>query len=339
MMILSRRVRGLAAALVLLIPAAAAAQTVRIIQTNAAGDNIHIIDPATNTVVSVINGIEVNHGAVASPDGKFLYITNESQSTLDFVDVQSLKVVKQVPLSGHPNNLSISKDGRRIYIAIREKPGAMDIVDAPSGTLAKTIPIPEVHNTFVSADGKTVLAGSIAGMNITIIDAQTEAITGTIAFDRGVRPLTFESNPDGSLKTLYVQLSDYNGFAVVDWATRKEVKRVAIPEIPMAERHLEVLQGSPAHGIAVSPDGKSLWMNSKMNGRVYAYSLPALKVLGEIHVGSHPDWLTFTPDGSKLYVANAGSDSVSVIDTKSMREVTQIKVGQVPKRNYTAILP
>lgn len=338
-MLILPRARILAAAVVLLLPVIAAASTVRIIQTNAAGDNIHIIDPATNKVVAIINGIEVNHGVVVTPDGKSFLVTNESASTLDIVDVGTLKVVKQIPLSGHPNNLSISKDGRRVYVAIREIPGAVDIVDTPSGTLAKTIPIPEVHNTFVSPDGKFVLAGSIAGKSITIIDTQSETITGTIMFDRGVRPLTFDTNADGSIKTLYVQLSDYNGFAVVDWAQRKEVNRIAIPEIPMAERHLEVLQSSPTHGIAVSPDGKRLWMNSKMNGRVYAYSLPDLKVVGEVRVGSHPDWLTFTPDGKSLYVANAGSDSVSVIDAASMREVTQIKVGQVPKRNYTAVLP
>ena len=40
-----------------------------IVQTNAAGDNIHLIDPATNKVVGEITGIEVNHGAAAAPDG------------------------------------------------------------------------------------------------------------------------------------------------------------------------------------------------------------------------------------------------------------------------------
>src|SRR5437762_2573673 len=42
---------------------------VRIIQTNAAGDNVSIIDPLTNKVVGEITGIEVNHGAAAAPDG------------------------------------------------------------------------------------------------------------------------------------------------------------------------------------------------------------------------------------------------------------------------------
>ena len=44
-------------AIVLLTIAPAAQNKVRIIQTNSAGDNVHIIDPATNKVVGVISGI------------------------------------------------------------------------------------------------------------------------------------------------------------------------------------------------------------------------------------------------------------------------------------------
>ena len=55
--------------LVLLLAVPLAASSVRIIQTNSAGDDVHVIDPATNKVVGVIHGIEVNHGAASAPDG------------------------------------------------------------------------------------------------------------------------------------------------------------------------------------------------------------------------------------------------------------------------------
>src|ERR1044071_2491797 len=97
-------------------PPLAAQRKVRIIQTNSAGDNVHLIDPATNKVVGVIEGIEVNHGAGASPDGSRLYISNEAANTLDFVDAKTLKVTKRVPLSGHPNNVAVGRDGRRVYV-------------------------------------------------------------------------------------------------------------------------------------------------------------------------------------------------------------------------------
>src|SRR5436189_2431521 len=100
-----------------------AAGSVRILQTNSAGDNVSVIDPATNKVVGVIQGIEVNHGAAAAPDGSRYYISNEGQRTLDVVDRKTLKVIRSVPLSGHPNNIAIGKDGRRVYVSIAVAPG------------------------------------------------------------------------------------------------------------------------------------------------------------------------------------------------------------------------
>src|SRR5260221_9700443 len=76
-----------------------AEKKVRIIQTNSAGDNVHVIDPATNTVVGVITGIEVNHGAAVAPDGSRIYISDEAESTLDVVDAKTLKVMNRIPLS------------------------------------------------------------------------------------------------------------------------------------------------------------------------------------------------------------------------------------------------
>jgi YVTN family beta-propeller protein len=135
---------------------------------------------------------------------------------------------------------------------------------------------------------------------------------------------------------MFVQISDFHGFYVVDFATRREVGRVTLPELPKDKQNWDTLQGSPSHGIGVAPDGKTLWVASKVNHAVYAYAMPDLKLLGGVDVGHHPDWLTFTPDSRRLYVANAGSNSVSVVDIAGRKELTRVAVGQVPKRNITA---
>src|SRR5438445_210029 len=313
------------------------ASTVRIVQTNAAGDNISLIDPVTNKVVAEITGIEVNHGAAVAPDGSRFFFSNEADQTLDVVSGKTLEVTKKVTLSGRPNNVAISKDGRHVYVAIVSGSGALDVIDAVSLNRIKSIPTRGgVHNTFVTPDGKYVIAGSIIGKNLTAIDGKTEEPVWSLDFNAGVRPIAFEKKSDGSTGRLFVQLSDFHGFAIVDFETHRETGRIVLPEVPVAQRHTEGLQGSPAHGIGVAPDGKTLWVNSKMNSHVYAYSLPDLKLLGGVHVGDHPDWLTFTPDSKSVYVANAGSNSVSVVDVASRKEVTRIPVGQVPKRNITA---
>lgn len=317
-----------------------AAGTVRIVQTNSAGDSVDLIDPATNKVVGVINGIEVNHGAAVAPDGSRYYITNEAESTLDVVDAKSLKITTHIPLSGHPNNVAVGKDGRRVYVAIAVAPGAVDVIDTASLKNVKSIPIKgPVHNTFVTPDGKYVVAGSVVGKTLTVIDSQTEQPAWMMTFEGGVRPIAFEKNADGSTKRMFVQISDFHGFAVVDFATHKELQRITLPDVPGVAKNTEGVQGSPSHGIGITPDGKVVWATSKWYGYVYAYSMPDLKLLGSVAVGDDPDWLTFTPDSKSLYVACAGSNFVTVVDAKAMKVVTRIPVGQVPKRNITALLP
>ncbi len=316
-----------------------AAGTVRIIQTNSAGDDVHIIDPATNKVVGVIKGIEVNHGAAAAPDGSRFYVSNEAESTLDFVDAKTLKITKSVPLTGHPNNISISKDGRRVYVAINTSPGAVDVIDTASMKNAKSIPVNgAVHNTYVTPDGKYVVAGSIRSKTFTVIPTATETPEWSLTMDLGIRPMAFATNDDGSTKWIFVQLSGLNGFAVVDFATHKEVNRIKLPALPPGKSTFPV-GGNESHGMAVTSDNKTLVVCSRLNSSVYMYSLPDLKLLGGVEVGKSPDWVTLTPDGKSAYVANAASDTVSVVDIKGLKEITQIRVGQVPKRNITAVLP
>ena len=321
------------------LPGQAAGNKVRIIQTNSAGDNVHIIDPATNKVVGVINGIEVNHGAAVAPDGSKIYVSNEAESTLDVVDAKSLKVTGHVKLSGHPNNIAVGKDGRRVYVGIIQAPGGVDVIDTASLKNVKTLTTKgSIHNAYVTPDGKYVVAGSIAGKTINVFDAATEEPAWTLDLDLGIRPMTFATNPDGSTKWVFAQLTDFNGFAVVDFATHKEIKRIKNPDLPPGKT--EVTAGSdPSHGMAVTADGKTLVVCSRLNNYLYSYSLPDLKLIGSAELsGKGAGWVTLTPDGKTAYVANPVTNDVSVVDVATMKETTKVKVGYVPKRNVTVTL-
>ena len=319
--------------------AAQSGKVARIIQTNAAGDNTHVIDPVTNKVVAIIEDIEVPHGVSPAPDGSRLYITNESLHTLDVVDAKTWKVTKRIHLSGRPNNVMVSKDGRKVYVGIAQAPGAVDVIDTAAMANVKSIPVEgSVHNVYVTPDGRYAVSGSVASSVISVIDAKTDEVVWTLKETAGIRPMAFDTNPDGSTHHIFVQLSNYHGVAVVDFATRKEVKRFELPAVPGEEKELEGLQGSPAHGLAVTPDQKTLLATSKWYGAMYAYALPDFKLLGHVVVGSHPEWLTLTPDGKTAYVAVAGEDETAAVDIRSLKVVARIKVGAVPKRNGTLLL-
>ena len=74
----------------------------------------------------------------------------------------------------------------------------------------------------------------------------------------------------------------------------------------------------------------------KMIGQV---ALPALKLPGHEAISAVANWVTFTPDGKTIYVSNAGSRSVTAIDTAAMKVKAVVRVGEVPKRINTLVIP
>ncbi|HVG71965.1 MAG TPA: cytochrome D1 domain-containing protein [Vicinamibacterales bacterium] len=329
---------AIAAVAILTLSTAASAQ-VRVLQTNSQGDNIHLIDPANNQIVGEIKGIPINHGAAAAPDGSRFYFSSEAEQTLHVVDGKTLQTVKKIPLTARPNNISISRDGRRVYVGIVSAPGAVDVIDTTSLEKVKSIPTKGgIHNVYVTPDGRHVVAGSIAGRVMTVIDQKTEEPIWTL-FEEGVRPMAFETNPDGSTKRIFVQLSNLHGFAVVDFAQRKEVARVELPnDIPAEKVDKGPFNASPSHGLGVAPDQRTLWVTSRPNARVYAYSLPDLKLLGAVDLGGRPDWVTFTPDSRQVYISTENTNSTVVVDVAARKEITRVKVGASPKRNITVVM-
>jgi YVTN family beta-propeller protein len=330
----------MAASAMLLLPLTAAAQgTVRIVQTNSAGDNVHIIDPVTNTVVGEVTGIERAHGAAPSPDGRSIYVANESTNTVDVVDVAMLKVTKKIPLVGRPNNIAATPDGRKVYVAIAQSPGALQVIDTSTNEISATISVHGgVHNTYVTPDGKYAVAGMIGTRNITVVDTATDMPVWAAYWDLGIRPMTFDTHPDGSTRRIYAQLSNFNGFGVLDFDTRKEIDRIEYPAVPDDQR-TPGHGGNTAHGIGVTPDNRFLVANSSLNGSVYVYSLPDLKLVGGTPVGHSPNWVALTPDSRFAYISLSGNNSVAVLDIESVKVVATIETGgQVPKRNATLIV-
>jgi YVTN family beta-propeller protein len=215
-----------------------------------------------------------------------------------------------------------------------------------------------LHDIYSTPDGKYIVAGSNEDAKLTVVDAQTEEPVWDIKFDHSVFTGAAESNPDGSTRRLFVMTEVLHGFDVVDFAKRKVVAEIKNPDEVNGVRvrhydstcHGEDEFGkslpclpqaidSPSHGIGVAPDQKTLWVNSRFADAVFVYSLPDLKVLGFVLTGLHPEWMSFSPDGKLLFDTNAGEKTVSVIDTKTMKEVDRIPIPMYPYKVSALGLP
>jgi YVTN family beta-propeller protein len=339
--------------------AGAQGSKLRILQTNSAGDSIHIIDPATNKVVGEIKGLEAPHGIAVAPDGSRIYTSEESTSTVTVIDGKTLQIIKRIPLSGHPNLIDITPDGRWIYAAIaltyddvsefpqvKANPsGGVDIIDTASLENVKTIPLRGgIHDLNVTPDGKYVIAGSSRGAKppanlMNVIDTAKKEVAWSLVMSPAPSPMAVSSNPDGSTKTVFAQNGGANSFSGIDFKDQKKVDEIKLPELP-ADKQTRRGPPAPSHGIMLTPDQKTLLVNSRLNSAVYLYSVPDMKYLGGVNLGGKgAGWLTITPDSKTAYIANEHTNNVSVIDIPSIKEVAVVPVGYAPARNVPWMAP
>ena len=154
-----------------------------------------------------------------------------------------------------------------------------------------------------------------------------------------VRPMAFEAGADGSTTRAYAQATGINAVFVIDWKKRKVVDLLWPPKLPLWKQNADGIQTGDMHGLEVLPDRSSVWASSRLDSRIYGWSLPDLKYIGAVEVGPSANWMTPTPDSKYMYVAVSGVDHTLAVDLKKLAIVAKIKTGARPARISTAILP
>jgi YVTN family beta-propeller protein len=309
---------------------------------NGAGTSVSVINMGSNKLVQEIEGIEAPRGADFSPDGSKFYVTGEHTPILYVVDQKTGKIINQLSLSGNGDGVAATKDGRILVCAGQ----MLDIFDA--ATLKKTKTLQAVtgrgktlHYVQLSKDEKYAIVSSEAGQFLKALDLKTEEFMWEVDFDFKVATFAIESNQDGSPRRIFNTMQRAKAVGITDFATHQKVGDIPMPSEPGG-----YMSGtSDFHGITVSPDGKTLWVNWRRSNGAFIYSLPDLKLLGHADLpdfkipgrpllGAVPYWITFSPDGKTAYISHTGQKSVSAIDTKTLKQIALIPVGQVPARMY-----
>ena len=171
------------------------------------------------------------------------------------------------------------------------------------------------------------------GDDITVIDLKKMDFSARIPTGGIPRPYVVSDDE----KALYAALTSLHGFVIADIPSGKVIERVELPPAPPLDCPLEV--NTPTHGLALSPDGKQLWVTSLADGGIYVYDLVTKKTSPIIHVGKCPNWIAFSPDGKYCAVSNSDTNDCSIIDAHTQREVARVRVGKGPKRVLVVKVP
>jgi YVTN family beta-propeller protein len=295
---------------------------------NSRGDDISVIDMASLKVTGDIKAGERVHGVCLEADGKRLFVTVETDHTLRIIDTATQQTIGTVKVTGRPNQCAATPDGKYVAVPIRDG-DSVDVIDVSQQKIVKTLPIKEPHNALNTGSNRYIYVSSMGSHEIDVIDLEKMDFAAHIPAGGRPRPYTVSSDE----KTMYVAVADLHGFVIVDIPGQKVKARVEIPAEHATLKKLQYeTQDTLTHGLALTPDGKELWVSSLKDDAMYIYDVKAKKITGRVNTGEGPNWIVFTPDGKYACISNAETDDVSIIDAKTRREVTRVKVGKVPKR-------
>ncbi len=320
---------------------------------------VNVINPATNKSIKVIDLTEqetgtkyLPHNVQASPDGKSVWVTanagmeehdghgslfiptayaDEGHGDMNMdvgdhiivIDPKKDEVIKRIPLGSgqHLAHVVFTPDGSTALIAAQET-NKLYKVDT-SNFLQTEISLPEgsgPHGMRLSPDGKIAYVALMDGKGLGIVNLAN----GTTE----IKPLNGSAvqtavTPDG--KYVAVSVYETRSIALYDTAL-KSVSYVALPE--GSEGSVQLYPTSDSRYVYVADQG--VLQNRPANNKLYKLDLQTKEVTQSITVGKAPHGVVINEDNSKVYVTNLEVGTVSVVDTETEREITQISVGSKP---------
>lgn len=244
--------------------------------------------------------------AVSLPLNSIYISTLES---LQRMDLTTEKVVWEKFYEGGCDRMSISPDGKTMYLPSLEK-GFWNVVDCETGDIIKNLDVyKKAHNTIYGPSGDYVYLDDIASPWLYVADAEIHTVVNKIGpFSNFVRPFTI----NGRETLVYATVDSLLGFEVGNLLTGKKEGHVEVEgwNAGPVRRH-----GNPSHGIALTPDEKELWLCDGHNMRVHVFEATApYQQLTTIAVQDMPGWLTFSIDGKYVYPSSG-----EVIEVKTRK--------------------
>jgi YVTN family beta-propeller protein len=303
-----------------------------VLVTNSEGNDINVIDLDRLALAGDWKVGEHPHGIAVPESGRIVYTTIETENALKSLDSASGKVLSTLSLAGRPNQCAVTPNGRFVAVPIFDG-DVVQIVDGQSMQMLKTLPVKMPHNCLNAGNNEHMFVTSMRGNQVNMIDLGTLEYLAEIPVGGVPRPIAV----DREEKTLYVALSGFHGFVIVDIPSLKVLHKVEFPALP-PNTDLRPLLNTATHGLTLTPDGKELWAASLATGSVYVYDVQSGKISPPIAVGQFPNWIAFSSDGRYGCVTNTGTNDCSIVDRRSKKEVVRIKVGKAPKRLATLSL-
>ena len=340
----TNRIKGLIAVIQIAVLAAAGsafAATGKVYIADEGANTVSVMDAASFKKIGSIPVGRGPHNVQVSPDGKWVWVTNngdpaKASETMPtekmpkaehgamvgagavwVIDAATDAVVAKVPVGKHPAHVVVASDGRAAYIT-NGGDNTVSVVDTASQRVIGVIPVgASPHGLRITPDGKQVWIANLKGGTVSVVDTESRKQVSQIAAGKGPAQVGF--TPDGRFG--FVSLSEENKVAVIDPVSRKVIRKIAVGTVPIQ------LHATPDNRLVlVANQGTP----KKPGTTVSVIDVANMKVAATIKTGAGAHGVVVDRDGRYAFVTNTYANTVSVIDVAERKVVATVPVGKSP---------
>ena len=237
-----------------------------------------------------------------------LLVVRKSADALDFVDPGSGLRLATVELGHAPHEVSVAPDGRRAAVSnygTRERPGStLSIVDLERPReLVRIDLMPHTRPHGVDWFAPDRIAVTTEGsQHLLVVDPDASRIVLAVPTAQEVSHMV----------------------AVAANATRAFVANIGSGsttaiDLAAGRRLRDIPTGKGSEAIALSPDGRELWVGAREVDQVVIVDTDSLEIEATLAVPGIPIRIALAPDGHTAFVTCAGTGELVAIDTATRR--------------------
>jgi YVTN family beta-propeller protein len=249
-----------------------------------AKDQLVGIDLETLAVSTRIDLGSELHPAHVVMSGTTAYVTATDGNSILVVDLAGGKVERTIPMPADtkPHGLRMTRDGKTLVVAGMGR-GSVELVDVATGS-SRSIALPgRGVQAAVSPVADVGFVSVYDTKQIAHVDLQTAELKLFTLPAGSAGPVQIYPTPDG--KGLWVADQGMLG------ADPTGTKVMLIDTASGAVQQSVTVAPGP-HGIVVSPDGKTVWTTTLVNGTVDSIDAATGTVVSSVAVGKQPNGVT-----------------------------------------------
>ena len=225
--------------------------------------------------------------------------------------------------SDMPLNMAVAPGGK--YLAVTNNgrgKQAIDLVNLATGRLVSSTPIGKAWLGLAFESRRPFLYAAGGNDNIVIRYTLTnEKLVNKDTLTLGAAWPTEKIGPAG------LAVDENNGLLYV---VTKENNRLYVCSLQTMQVVQSIPLGSQAYTCLLNPAGTQLYISAWGGGKVWVYDTKARRLVDSVNTEDHPTDMAITRNGQWLFVANANSNSVSVVHTAALTVVETLQAALYP---------